>query len=387
MSTAGNVAAMGVPRPSFTVGVEEEYLLVDRSTRDLAVDPPPSLWEEAAAALEERVTHELLRAQIEVSTQPHPTVSDLAADLRRLRATVSQIAGRHDLAIIASSTHPFALWWEQRTTDKDRYLDLAEDLAIAARRMVICGMHVHVAIEDPDLRVDLMNQVVYFLPHLLALSCSSPFWGGRDTGFRSYRINVFRSLPRTGLPEEFSSWTEYLRHIQVLVDAGLIDDATKVWWDVRPSARYPTLEMRVADICTRWEDAVTVAALYLAILHMLYRLRTNNQRWRRYSNFLVAENLWRAQRYGVEGSLMDYGRSQLVPFADLVDELCELVRPDAEELGCLAEVERARVIAREGTSARRQVETYRRALEEGADEREALRAVVDELIADTVAGI
>lgn len=377
---------MAVTRPSFTIGVEEEYLLVDRETRDLAADPPDGMWAEAKRRLGQRVMPELLKAQIEVGTNPHSSVQDLAEELRSLRAAVSEIAAPYGLAIIASSTHPFALWWEQRTTESDRYLDLAEDLAIAARRMVICGMHVHVAIEDPDLRIDLMNQVVYFLPHLLALSCSSPFWGGRNTGFKSYRMNVFRSLPRTGLPEEFTSWSEYQRHVGVLTQARLIDDASKVWWDIRPSARYPTLEMRVADICTRWEDAATVAALYLCLLHMLFRLRTSNQRWRRYSNFLVAENLWRAQRYGVEGSLMDYGRSELIPFSDLVDEMLHLIRYDAEELGCVAQVGRARLIAREGTSARRQLDAYRAAVRAGADHQSALRVVVDELIEDTVAG-
>jgi carboxylate-amine ligase len=251
--------------------------------------------------------------------------------------------------------------------------------------MVICGMHVHAGIEDPELRIDLMNQVTYFLPHLLALSTSSPFWGGHNTGLRSYRMNVFRTMPRTGLPEEFDSWAEYQRHVQVLVEAGLIEDGSKVWWDIRPSIRYPTLELRVPDICTRWEDAVSIAALYQSLLHMLFRLRRHNQKWRRYANMLVAENIWRAQRYGASGELVDFGTGELVPFPDLVDELVELVRPDAEELGCIDEVEHARVIARDGTSARRQITAYEEALAAGASQEAALRAVVDELIADTLA--
>jgi carboxylate-amine ligase len=226
--------------------------------------------------------------------------------------------------------------------------------------------------------------VTYFLPHLLALSTSSPFWGGHNTGLKSYRMNVFRTMPRTGLPEEFASWAEYQRHVQVLVEAGLIEDGSKIWWDVRPSTRYPTLELRVTDICTRWQDAVTIAALYQSLLHMLYRLRRTNQKWRRYANMLVAENIWRAQRYGAQGELMDFGIGRLVPFTDLVDELVELVRPDAEMLGCVAEVEHARDIASDGTSARRQVAAYESALAAGASDTDALRAVVDELIADTL---
>jgi len=251
---------------------------------------------------------------------------------------------------------------------------------------VICGMHVHAGVADPELRIDLMNQVTYFLPHLLALSTSSPFWGGRNTGLKSYRMNVFRTMPRTGLPEEFDSWAEYQRHVQVLVDAGLIEDGSKMWWDIRPSIRYPTLEMRATDVCTRWSDAITIAAVYQSLLHMLYRLRRSNQKWRRYANMLVAENMWRAQRYGARGELMDFGHGALVPFVDLIDELVELVRPDAEMLDCVAEVERARQIARDGTSARRQLQAHARVIENGGSDEQALRAVVDTLIADTLFG-
>ncbi|MEX2278628.1 MAG: carboxylate-amine ligase [Acidimicrobiia bacterium] len=372
------------PAPQLTIGIEEEYLLVDRETRNLLADPPHELWVGAYDRIEGRVSRELLRAQIEVGTRPHQRISDVADDLRDLRRTLGEVANEHGAAIIAASTHPFALWWEQVQSEGDRYEMLAEDLAVVGQRMVICGMHVHAGIEDPELRIDLMNQVTYFLPHLLALSTSSPFWGGHNTGLKSYRMNVFRTMPRTGLPEEFESWAEYQRHVQVLVDAGLIEDGSKVWWDIRPSIRYPTLEVRVTDICTRWQDAVCIAALYQSLLHMLYRLRRTNQKWRRYANMLVAENLWRAQRYGARGDLMDFGTGELVPFPDLVDELVELVRPDAVELGCIDEVEHARVIAREGTSARRQLEAYHDALSSGASDAEALRDVVDELIADTM---
>jgi carboxylate-amine ligase len=297
------------------------------------------------------------------------------------------VATDNGIAFIAASTHPFAYWAEQQITDKARYQMLANDLQVVVRRLVICGMHVHVGIEDPDMRIDLMNQVTYFLPHLLALSTSSPFWHGVETGLKSYRMSVFYSLPRTGLPEHFSSWGEYERHVTALVDAGLIEDATRLWWDIRPSARYPTIEMRIADISTRVDDGITVASMFLSLLAMLFRRRTENQRWRDYSNMLVSENTWRAQRYGVHGELADFGKGIVTPFADLVEELIEVVREDAEELGCLAEVERARDLVVGGTSADRQLTAYHAALEDGATEREALEAVVDHLIVDTLVGL
>jgi carboxylate-amine ligase len=291
------------------------------------------------------------------------------------------------MAMIAASTHPFAEWGDQLTTDNERYHVLAQDLQAVVRRLVICGMHVHVGIGDDDLRIDLMNQVSYFVPHLLALSTSSPFWHGRDTGLKSYRMSVFKALPRTGLPEQFASWSEYRRHVDVLVEAGLIEDATKLWWDIRPSERYPTLEMRISDVCTTIDDGITIAALYLSLLHMLYRRRRLNQRWRTYADMLVEENIWRAQRYGVEGSLMDFGIGELIPYGELIDELIELVARDADELGCTAEIEHAREIVARGTSADRQLRVYREAEAAGADHEEALRAVVDLLIRDSVAGV
>jgi carboxylate-amine ligase len=376
-----------IPRPAFTVGVEEEYLLVDRDSGDLVSDPSPDMWIAAQKALGVRVVPEFLRAQIEVATNVNDDAVQAGAELATMRSTLSQILGEHGAAIMAASTHPFALWWEQQHTDRDRYKVMAEDLGMIARRMVICGMHVHAGIEDPDLRIDLMNQVRYFLPHLLTLSTSSPFWGTRNTGLKSYRISTFRTMPRTGLPEEFASWSEYQRHVDVLVRAKIIEDSSKIWWDVRPSARFPTLEMRITDVCTRVEDSVTIAALYLSILHMLYRLRRSNQRWRQYAPMLISENIWRAQRYGIEGSLMDFGRGVLVPYADLVEEMIEMITPDAEELGCVAQVERARDIVKEGTSADRQIQVVKAALAEGASNDEALRKLVQFLIADTQHGL
>lgn len=373
--------------PTFTVGIEEEYLLVDRASRALVTEPPPSMMADCEALLEGQVSPEFLRSQIEVETRICHTLDEARGDLARLRATVATVADRHGMAPIASSTHPFADWEVQKHTDKERYNVLARDLQAVARRLIICGMHVHVGIDDEELRIDLMNQVAYFLPHLLALSTSSPFWRGEKTGLMSYRLAVWDELPRTGLPERFASYGEYQRHVDVMVRAGLLEDASKIWWDVRPSARFPTLEMRITDMCTRLDDAVTIAALYLCVLRMLYRLRCNNQRWRIYTRMLVNENRWRAQRYGYEEGLVDFGVGRIKRYADLFEELFELIAEDAEHFDCVEAVTHTRDIIARGTSAHRQLRAYEQARESGADHHEALNAVVDMLIAETVADL
>jgi carboxylate-amine ligase len=378
--------------PDFTIGIEEEYLLVDPATRDIARDPPADLVAKTEAALVARgmpgqVSPEFLRAQIEVQTRVCTSVADARAQLVTLRRTVAEVAARHGLAPIAASTHPFAEWRGIGATDRERYRALERDLQGVGRRLVICGLHVHVGIADEELRVDLMNQAGYFLPHLLALSTSSPFWRGEDSGLASYRVAIFNELPRTGLPDHFESWGEYRRQVDRLVAAGLIDDASKLWWDIRPSARFPTLEMRVTDMCTSLDHAISIAALYRSLISMLWRLKTANQRWRIYPHMLVKENRWRAQRYGTDEGLVDFGKGQVVPMADLVEEMIVLVRTDAERLGCLAEVENVRNILRDGTSAHRQRRAYAKAVAAGADKAQALSAVVDDLIAGTVAGL
>ena len=365
---------MAITEQPFTIGIEEEYLIVELESRDLSVSPPGELLHECEAL-------------IALGTAVCTTIGEAKKNLSGLRAAVASTAAEHGLAPIAASTHPFASWREQQHTDKERYNLLAEDLQAVAHRLLICGMHVHVGIEDDDLRIDLLNQVSYFLPHLLALSTSSRFWQGRDTGLMSYRLSVFDELPRTGLPERFDSFGEYRRHLDMLVDAGLIEDGTKIWWDIRPSWKFPTLEMRITDVCTRMDDCITVAALFTSVLSMLVRLRRDNQRWRQYANMLVQENRWRAQRYGVAGELVDFGKGALVPYADLLEELIELVREDAERLGCAAEVENARDILKRGTSAQRQLAVFESAILEGTDSQKALEAVVDWLIEETAYGI
>ena len=373
--------------PPFTIGIEEEYLLVEKESRDVVVDAPPGLLEDCEKRLESQVSPEFLQCQIEVGTTKCGTLIEAAGEIAALRRCVAEVAGNYGLAPIAASTHPFATWEALKHTDKERYNVLARDMEGVARRLVICGMHVHVGLDDDDLRVDLMSQVSYFLPHLLALSTSSPFWRGERSGLKSYRLAVFDELPRTGLPETFESFGEYQRHVEVLVQAGIFEDASKLWWDVRPSARFPTLELRIPDVCTHVQDGWAVAAIYLCLLRMLYRLKGQNQRWRRYRNLLIEENRWRAQRYGMDAGLVDFGRGQVVPYEDLLEEIISLVQEDAEALGCWKSVQSARRIVKRGTSAHRQLATYETARAEGASHQDALVRVVDFLIEETVAGL
>ncbi|SDE73665.1 carboxylate-amine ligase [Rhodospira trueperi] len=373
--------------PAFTIGVEEEYLLVDPETGDLVTDVPDPLMARFGEMPEGAASPEFLRSQIEVGTRKCETVAEVGQCLRALRRRVTDVVGEYGMVPIAASTHPFAQWSEQKHTLKDRYTALAKDYQAVARRLLIGGMHVHVGIEDPDLRIDLMSQCAYFLPHLLALSTSSPFWRGLDTGLKSYRISVFNELPRTGLPGRFDSYADYKRHIDTVIQAGLIEDASKIWWDLRPSATFPTLEMRITDICTRVEDTISLAAVYVCVLRMLWRLRRSNQRWRIYARMLVEENRWRAQRYGLDEGLVDFGIGRVVPMSDLVEELIELTREDQKVLGCRDEVEHLRRIIARGTSAHAQLKAYRDALDAGADEREALREVVAMLQVESVAGV
>ena len=378
---------MKIQEPAFTLGVEEEYLLVDLDTRDLVSDPPPSLMQECVERCGNQVSPELMRSQIEIGTRVCTDVKMVGVEVKKLRGIIAAVAAKHGFAPIAVSTHPFATWSVQKQTDRDRYTDLTREMQAAARRLLICGMHVHVGIEDAELRIDLMNQLTYFLPHLLALSCSSPFWEGEDTGLKSYRLTVFDALPRTGLPEQFASYAEYERHVAVLITAGLIDDASKIWWDLRPSARFPTLETRIMDVCTNVDHALSMVALTVCLLRMLYRLRRDNQRWRVYANMLINENRWRAMRYSFDDGMIDFAKGEVVPFDELLDELIGFVQEDAEALNCEEEIARLRLIMKQGTSAHRQIKIFAEGVARGDSRDEALKNVVDWLIRETVRGL
>ncbi|MEL6958548.1 MAG: carboxylate-amine ligase [Pseudomonadota bacterium] len=369
--------------PDFTIGVEEEYLLVDLETRALT-DVPDAMLQACKTALGDKVSPEFLQCQIEVGTGVCATAAEAREDLAHLRRTIRDCAAEHGLAPIAASCHPSADWKEQHHTDRDRYNQLSSDLGGVGRRMLICGMHVHVGLNDDALRADLMGQLSYFLPHLLALSTSSPFWQGDDTGLASYRLSVFDNLPRTGLPPLLDSWDEYERSVQALVDLGVIEDSSKIWWDLRPSSKFPTLEARICDVSPRIDHAIGLAALTQALTRMLWRLKQRNQRWRRYDSFLVQENRWRAQRYGIGEGLIDFGRGEIVPFADLFDELVDLVDEDAGILQGAQAIEGLRDIVEHGTSSDRQRQVHQATSGDGASK---AQAVVDHLIEEFSVGL
>ena len=370
---------MVVASPSLTMGIEEEYLLVHSDTLDLA-EAPQALMDDCAAELGKQVSPEFLRCQVEVGTGICADISEAREDLKRLRSTVARISRRYGLTPLAVSCHPTASWKDQHHTEGNRYNALQHDLAGVGRRMLISGMHVHIGIENDDLRIDLMSQFSYFLPHLLALSASSPYWQGQDTGLASYRLTIFDNLPRTGLPPYVSDYSEFRRSVDTIVATGAIEDATKIWWDLRPSDRFPTLETRICDVSPRLEHGLSIAALIQCLLRMLWRLRTMNQRWRQYEAFLVGENRWRAQRYGMDEGLIDFGRGEVVPFADLLDELIALIEEDADFLGCSAEVEAARDILLNGNSSQRQRTVHSAELERTGEDGPAMAAVIRSLI-------
>ena len=371
-------------QPSFTVGIEEEYMLVNPISGDLVRKVPRSLMPSMRRKLGKQVSPEFLQSQVEIGTPVCSNIDQAKSHLSSLRQQVSEVAVDHDMAIIAASTHPFARPQDQFITPKQRYADLAKDMQAVIRRFLISGMHVHVGIDDDDLRIDLMNQASYILPHLLALSTSSPFWMGEDTGMKSYRMSIWNEMPRTGLPFAFDSYSEYLRHVNVLVDAGVIEDTTKVWWDLRPSVHYPTLEMRISDLCTNIDDTLCIVAIFACWLRMLYRLRRSNQKWRQYSNMLINENRWRAHRYGIDQGLIDFGTGKMVDYESLLLEILGLIKQDAEEAGCLKQVNHAKKIIKRGTSAHQQLRVYQKAITRGKTPEEALKLVVDWLRRETL---
>jgi carboxylate-amine ligase len=325
--------------------------------------------------LADQIKPEFLKSQVEFGSRICRNLREARAEVVRLRSSVDELAASHGLKVMAASTHPFSSWLEQEVTEGERYTKHIEKLAEVARRMLIFGMHVHIGIDDRELMIDVMNQARYFLPHILALSTSSPLWHGRDTGLKSYRSIIFQSLPRTGPPPEFKSWSEHQEFIDLLIKTGCIDEPTKIWWDIRPHPTYPTLEFRVADICTRPDETVAVAALIQAIVAKLIRLRQANQSWRRYRHHLITENKWRAVRYGLDGKLIDFGRQKEVETRQLIHELLEWLDDVLDELETREEVGYVHTILEQGTSADRQMAVYR----ETGD----LKAVVDHLIAET----
>jgi len=357
----------------FTLGVEEEFQIVDPDTWELR-SHVSELLASSAATFGDQIKPEMHQSIVEVGTKICGGVGELAEEIIRNRRGLADAAERVGLRVAAAGTHPFSSWMDQVISQGERYQNIVEELQQLARSLLIFGLHVHVGIPDRALAIELMNEARYFLPHLLALSTSSPFWMGRDTGLKSYRTTVFRRFPRTGIPDRFESWSEYQEYVDLLVELRSVDDAKKIWWDIRPHPTFETLEFRICDVPTAPRATIAIAALVQAIVVKLYKLRTSNLGFRLYHRRLIEENKWRAARWGLDGKLVDFGRRREVPMRDLAVELLEIVDDVVDELGSRQEIEYVRTILAEGTSADRQLRVYR----ETGDFRAVVRSVVDE---------
>ncbi len=368
-----------MPLPKFTLGIEEEYQIIDPESRELASYIEEFLHARGGNVVRHgQMKAEFLQSQVEVASPICADIAEARDELAKLRSGVAQIAQQNGVRIAAAGTHPFSRWAEQHVTAGERYTQHEETMADVARQMLVFGMHLHVGIADRDLRIDIMNQTRYFVPHILALTTSSPFWHGRDTGLKSYRTIVMGNLPRAGLPPHFSSWTEYKRFVNTLISTHCIDEPTKIWWDIRPNSNYPTIEFRFADVCTRIDEAMCIVGILVGLVAKLIQLRRSNLCWRTYRRNHLTENKWRAARYGLDGKLIDFGRREEVSTKKLILEVLELIDDVVDEVGVRKEVEYAHKILEEGTSADRQRQVFR--------ETGSLEAVVDHVVQETVAG-
>src|SRR5215470_1822239 len=369
---------------AYTVGIEEEYFLVDAATKTVAAQRPDAFFAAAKAALGPQVRGELLQSQIEVTTEPHHDMSTARTELRHLRSTIARVAAEHGLAILAAGTHPTAAWECSQQSQAERYDVVMHDLQMLGQRNMLCGLHVHVELPDPDDRVDIMMRMLPYLPLFIALATSSPFWRARPTGLKGYRLAAYDELPRTGVPELFRTPAEYESYIAALVKAGVMENSSYVWWAIRPSMKHPTLELRAPDSCTLVEDSIAIAALYRAIARRLTRNPWQNWDLTAVTRAIVVENKWRAQRYGVHGTFVDISGNGAISVADMLEQVIEDVQRDAEILGCLDEVEHCRSIVGSGTSADTQLAVFERAQGKSDDRNHALRAVTDWLAEATL---
>jgi len=367
----------------FKFGIEEEYFVNDAAKRDVARARVKEFFASCHENLEDGITHEMLEPQIEIATKPSVDFAEARAQLSSLRSSVGQIAREHGLSVMAAGTHPLAVWARVRPNAQPRYGKVMHDLQMVGSRTVVCGMHVHVEIPDLATRVDIMNRIQPFLPLLLALSTSSPFWQSQRTGLLGYRLAAYRELPRTGLPDLFADEKDYQRYIDTLVAARAIENSSYVWWFIRPSLKHPTLELRVADSCTRIDDTLAIAALYRCLVRHLSRDKALNAGQTGASRAINDENSWRAQRYGIHGSFVDEATRSAKPVRQMLDETLALVAEDADALGCRSELDLCRWIIARGTSADRQLSLYTEAVGRGLSNRDALFGVVDWLAAET----
>jgi carboxylate-amine ligase len=362
----------------FTLGIEEEFQIVDPKTRELR-SHVSQFFEEGKRILGEQIKPEMIQSMIEVGTGICKNIQEARADITRLRSIISGLAAKTGLVIVAASTHPFSRWQDQKIYDDERYELLVEELQSVARSLLIFGLHVHVGVADPERRIHIMNAARYFLPHVLALTTSSPFWMGHNTGLKSYRSEVFKKFPRTDIPDHFDSYGSFQRYVDLLVKTGCINDGKKIWWDLRPHPFFPTLEFRICDIPTRVDDTIAIAALFQAIVAKLTKLIEKNLGFRLYRRMLIQENKWRAVRWGLEGKMIDFGKQKEVPTRDLVLELLDFVDDVLDELGSRKEIEHIHTILERRTSAEEQLRVYQ--------ETNDLQAVVDRLIELTMENV
>ena len=362
----------------FTLGIEEEFQIVDPATRELR-SHVSEILEEGRMLLGEQIKPEMIQSQVEVGTGVCRNIQEARADITNLRSVISSLADKNGLKIVAASTHPISRWQDQKVFEDERYELLVQELQTVARSLLIFGVHVHVGVADRERQIHIMNASRYFLPHVLALSTSSPFWMGHNTGLKSYRSEVFKQFPRTDIPDHFDSYPGFERYVDLLIRTGCINDGKKIWWDCRPHPFFPTLEFRICDIPTQVDDTVAIAALFQAIVAKLYKLMDRNLGFRLYRRMLIQENKWRAVRYGLDGKMIDFGKNKEVPVRDLIRELLDFVDDVLDDLGSRKEVEHIHTILERGTSADEQLRVYR--------ETNDLKAVVDRLIALTVENV
>jgi glutamate---cysteine ligase / carboxylate-amine ligase len=362
----------------FTIGVEEEFQIIDPATCELR-SHVLQLVSSVSPDIVEQVKHEMHQSIVETGSKICEDVGELRIEMHRTRGELVAAAERVGLQVAAAGTHPFSSWIDQVISPGERYENIVEELQQLARSLLIFGMHIHVAMPDKQTTIDMMNMVRYFLPHLLALSTSSPFWMGRNTGLKSFRTTVFRRFPRTGVPELFESWSAYENFVNLLVKLNSIDNGKKIWWDVRPHPTFGTLEFRMCDVATKVEEAIAIAAITQAIVVKLHKLYTGNMGFRLYRRALIEENKWRAARYGIEGKLIDFGKEAEVPMRELAAELLEFIDDVVDDLGSRSACEYVNTILREGTSAERQLRVY----QETGD----LKAVVRHLVEETRGGV
>jgi carboxylate-amine ligase len=367
-------------RPSFSLGIEEEYMVIDPVTRELKSHLEFELLSQGRAVLEEQVKPEMHASMFEIGTKPCPDVEHLDKELRKIRSIVRHLTGRNGLKFGAASTHPFSHWSTQEIYPDERYRALIEDMQVLARSLLIFGMHVHIGIENRETQIQIMNELRYFLPHILALTVNSPFWTGIDTGLRSYRSKVFERFPRTSIPDPFQSWGEYENYVKLLVKTRCIDNPKRIWWDIRPHPTFPTLEVRICDVPMTVDESISIAALIQAIAAKLFTLYRRNLSFRVYSRALIMENKWRAVRYGLEGKLIDFGKQKEIATRDLIHELCVFVDDVVDDLGSRDQINNINNILENGTGAARQLHVFN---ESGGD----LKAVVDYIISQTEKGL